>query len=87
MLEIWLGLITNGAGYLASPALSVSTCLAELCSVSNWTNLAEANSAKEGSTPLSNLREASEESLWRREFCAIATGLNRTASSAISVVF
>ena len=58
----------NEAGYWATPVLSDSTCFAELCSISNCTNLADANSANEGSTPRSNLRDASEESLCRREF-------------------
>ena len=66
--------------------MTVATCLALLCAVSNCTNRAEANSASDGSTLLSSLRDASEESLCRREFLATQTGSKRTASKAISVV-
>ena len=69
-----------------SPATTVATCCAGLFSVNNCTKRAEAYCASEGSTLRSKRREASDESLWRREFLATQVGSNRTASSAISVV-
>ena len=71
---------------LGWPSITVATCLALLCEVRSWTKRAEANSASDGSTLRSSLRDASDESLWRREFLATQTGSKRTASSAISVV-
>ncbi|CAB4340578.1 unannotated protein [freshwater metagenome] len=77
--------LTTGAKY-ARPSETVSTCLADESCVINCTNRAEENSARDWSTVLSNRREASDESLCRREFFAIATGSKRTASTAIREV-
>ena len=68
ILEMSCGSMLKIGGNFASPVNTVSTCWAELFCINNCTKRAEANSASDGSTPRSNLRDASEDNLCRREF-------------------
>ena len=69
-----------------APLIEVPTYVAPPNSINNWAARADEISASVGSTPRSRRREASDESLWRREFFAIEIASNRTASTAIRVV-
>ena len=66
-----------------APVVAVPTYVALPSSINNCAARADAISASVGSTPRSNLREASEESLCLREFLAIEIASKRTASTAI----
>ena len=70
-----------------SPATCESTCLAPPSSIIKNDARAEAIFAKDGSTPRSNRREASEERRCDLEFLAIDTGSKRAASRAMEVVW
>ena len=76
---------TTGA-YLGSPERLEPTYFAPPSSIISEIARADEISAKDGSTPRSNLREASEDNLCLRELFAILIGSKRAASSAICVV-
>ena len=73
---------TVGA-YLGSPEKLEPTYFPPPSSIISEIARAEEISANDGSTPRSNLREASEDNLCLRELFAILIGSKRAASSAI----